>query len=71
MGWTVLVGIEGVVEGAAEDAIEGGAVEGAVELIGGANSSVDKARMPRFEVCIDNATRFKAVLVLGVLLVAL
>ena len=66
----VLIGIKGAVkEGAAEkvveDAIEEGAAEGAAELVGGY-----LVIMPGFKVCINNATRFKAVLIIGALLVA-
>ena len=71
MGWTVPIGIkgaaeEGAAEEAAEDAIEEGVAEGAVELVGGY-----PVIMPRFKVCINNATRFGVVLITGVLLVAL
>ena len=66
----MLIGIKGAVEegaaeGAAEDAIEEGAAEGAVELVGGY-----PVIMPGFKVYINNATRFKVVLIAGALLVA-
>lgn len=62
VGWTVPAGIEGAVEegaaeGAAEDATEEGTAEVAAELVGGYPVIV-----PGFEVCIDDATGFGAVL---------
>jgi len=70
VGWTVLIGIKGVVEegaveGVAKDAIKEGAAEGVVELVGGY-----LVIMPRFKVYINNATKFKAVLIVGALLAA-
>ena len=66
----MLIGIkgaaeEGAVEEVVEDAAEEGAVEGAVELVGRY-----LVIMLRFKVCINNATRFKAVLIVGALLAA-
>ena len=66
----VLIGIKGIAEegtakGAAEDTVEEGAAEGAAELVGGY-----LVIMPRFKVCINNATRFKAVLIAKALLAA-
>ena len=49
----------------AEDAIEEGTAEGVVELVGRYLVIV-----PRFKVCIDDATRFGAVLIAGALLAA-
>ena len=57
---------EDAVEGAAEDAIEEGAAEGVAELIGRY-----PVIMPRFKVCINDATRFGVVLIAKALLVAL
>jgi len=56
---------EGAVEGAAENIIEEGIAEGATELVGGY-----LVIMPRFKVYINNTTRFRAVLIVGVLLAA-
>ena len=48
---------EGAAEGAAEDATEEGTAEVAAELVSGYPVIV-----PRFKVCIDDATRFGVVL---------
>ena len=56
---------EGAAEGVAEDTIEEGAVEGAVELVGRYLVII-----PGFKVCIDDATRFRAVLIVEALLAA-
>ena len=67
----VLVGIEGVVEkgaikGVMENVIKEGSAEGVAKLISGylvIVLIVDKAGIPGFEVCFDNAIRFRAMLV--------
>ena len=56
---------KGATEGAAEDAIEEGAAEGVAKLGG------YPVIMPRFKVCINNATGFRAVLITKALLAAL
>ena len=67
----MLIGIkgaaeEGAVEGVVEDTIEEGIAEGVAELISGY-----LVIMPRFKVYINNATRFKVVLIVGALLAVL
>ena len=56
---------EGAVEGAVEDAIEEGAAEGVVELVGRYLVII-----PRFKVYINDAIKFRAVLIAGALLAA-
>ena len=70
MGWIVLIGIKGAVEkGAVEEAVEDtaeeGVAKGAVELVG-----EYLVIIPGFKVCINNTTRFRAVLIAEALLAA-